>query len=79
MAEQEKNETNPFVKIERSKMHASKDLCEAICNGPGCESSGFTRSFARGQSIATTVMLVRRGGNAWRRAIRFAILGGDGR
>jgi hypothetical protein len=79
MAEQEKNETNPFVKIERSKMHASKGLCEALCDGPACESDGFTRSFAGGQLIAPTVMLVRRGGNAWRRAIRFAILGDDGR
>jgi hypothetical protein len=61
MAKQEKNETNPFVKFECDKMHASKDLCKAFCNGPACESDGCTRSIAGGQSISPTVMLVRRG------------------
>jgi hypothetical protein len=55
-AKQEKNETNPFVKIECNKMHASKDLCEAFRDGPACETDGFTRSFAGGQSISLTVM-----------------------
>jgi hypothetical protein len=55
-AKQEKNETNPFEKFECNKMHASKDLCEAFCNYPACETNGFTRSFAGGQSISPTVM-----------------------